>query len=149
MKKHSRLYKMLSVFSALAITAPMFVISASASVNDSSVGNPNYISYNQDFYNSNSELCNTLIDSMENLNSEIDVEKYQLSINDIKKAMRTVSEISPGLFYVSKTTYGLAIGSCVARVIPTYIYIQTNRLYKCEASLKARQMKFLQKFSRI
>lgn len=28
MKKHSRLYKMLSVFSALAITAPMFVISA-------------------------------------------------------------------------------------------------------------------------
>lgn len=40
---------MLSVFSALAITAPMFVISASASVNDSSVGNPNYISYNQDF----------------------------------------------------------------------------------------------------
>ena len=62
MKKHSRLYKMLSVFSALAITAPMFVISASASVNDSSVGNPNYISYNQDFYNSNSELCNTLID---------------------------------------------------------------------------------------
>lgn len=86
MKKHSRLYKMLSVFSALAITAPMFVISASASVNDSSVGNPNYISYNQDFYNSNSELCNTLIDSMENLNSEIDVEKYQLSINDIKKS---------------------------------------------------------------
>lgn len=85
MKKHSRLYKMLSVFSALAITAPMFVISASASVNDSSVGKPNYISYNQDFYNSNSELCNTLIDSMENLNSEIDVEKYQLSINDIKK----------------------------------------------------------------
>lgn len=76
---------MLSVFSALAITAPMFVISASASVNDFSVDNPNYISYNQDFYNSNSELCNTLIDSMENLNSEIDVEKYQLSINDIKK----------------------------------------------------------------
>ena len=104
MKKHSRLYKMLSVFSALAITAPMFVISASASVNDSSVGNPNYISYNQDFYNSNSELCNTLIDSMENLNSEIDVEKYQLSINDIKTAMRTVLEISPDLFYVSKTT---------------------------------------------
>lgn len=76
---------MLSVFSALAITVPMFVISASASVNDSSVGSPNYISYNQGFYNSNSELCNTLIDSMENLNSEIDVEKYQLSINDIKK----------------------------------------------------------------
>ena len=143
MKKHSRLYKMLSVFSALAITAPMFVISASASVNDSSVGNPNYISYNQDFYNSNSELCNTLIDSMENLNSEIDVEKYQLSINDIKKAMRTVSEISPDLFYVCLLYTSDAADEFL------HIYIQTNRLYKCEASLKARQMKFLQKFSRI
>ena len=144
MKKHSRLFKMLSVFSALAITAPMFVISASASVNDSSVGNPNYISYNQDFYNSNSELCNTLIDSMENLNSEIDVEKYQLSINDIKKAMRTVSEISPDLFYVSKTTYGLAIGSCVARVIPTYIY-SNEQIVQMRSELESKTNEILAK----
>ena len=144
MKKHSRLYKMLSVFSALAITAPMFVISASASVNDSSVGSPNYISYNQDFYNSNSELCNTLIDSMENLNSEIDVEKYQLSINDIKKAMRTVSEISPDLFYVSKTTYGLAIGSCVARVIPTYIY-SNEQVVQMRSELESKTNEILAK----
>lgn len=144
MKKHSHLYKMLSVFSALAITAPMFVISASASVNDSSVGNPNYISYNQDFYNSNSELCNTLIDSMENLNSEIDVEKYQLSINDIKKAMRTVSEISPDLFYVSKTTYGLAIGSCVARVIPTYIY-SNEQVVQMRSELESKTNEILAK----
>lgn len=144
MKKHSRLYKMLSVFSALVITAPMFVISVSASVNDSSVGNPNYISYNQDFYNSNSELCNTLIDSMENLNSEIDVEKYQLSINDIKKAMRTVSEISPDLFYVSKTTYGLAIGSCVARVIPTYIY-SNEQIVQMRSELESKTNEILAK----
>lgn len=122
MKKHSRLYKMLSVFSALAITAPMFVISASASVNDSSVGNPNYISYNQDFYNSNSELCNTLIDSMENLNSEIDVEKYQLSINDIKTAMRTVSEISPDLFY-SKQNHLRSCNRFLRSKSYSYIYI--------------------------
>lgn len=144
MKKHSRLYKMLSVFSALAITAPMFVISVSASVNDSSVGNPNYISYNQDFYNSNSELCNTLIDSMENLNSEIDVEKYQLSINDIKKAMRTVSEISPDLFYVSKTTYGLAIGSCVAIFIPTYIY-SNEQIVQMRSELESKTNEILAK----
>lgn len=122
MKKHSIFAKALSVFTVAAILSSLCLFSVSASVEEISVGSPNYISYNKDFYNANTELCNTLAQGMENLQNEIDIEKYQLSINDVKSAMRTVSETSPELFYVSKTTYSLAIGTCVARVMPKYTY---------------------------
>lgn len=122
MKKHSIFAKALSVFTVAAILSSLCLFSVSASAEEISVGSPNYISYNKDFYNANTELCNTLVQGMENLQNEIDIEKYQLSINDVKSAMRTVSETSPELFYVSKTTYSLAIGTCVARVMPKYTY---------------------------
>lgn len=58
--------------------------------------------------------------------------------------MRTVSEISPDLFYVSKTTYGLAIGSCVARVIPTYIY-SNEQIVQMRSELESKTNEILAK----
>lgn len=122
MKKHISLYRILSVLTAVAITATMCITTASAAAQDAQDQTRHCITYNQDFYNANSELCDTIAFGMQNMQSEIDVEKYQLSIEDIKKAMRTVSEMNPQLFYVSKTTFSCAIGNCVARVVPKYTY---------------------------
>ena len=144
MKKHSIFAKALSVFTVAAILSSLCLFSVSASAEEISVGSPNYISYNKDFYNANTELCNTLVQGMENLQNEIDIEKYQLSINDVKSAMRTVSETSPELFYVSKTTYSLAIGTAwqgLCQNTPT----QTLRLKQCVKSLIKGQLKFFQK----
>lgn len=58
--------------------------------------------------------------------------------------MRTVLEISPDLFYVSKTTYGLAIGSCVARVIPTYIY-SNEQIVQMRSELESKTNEILAK----
>lgn len=80
MKKHSIFAKALSVFTVAAILSFLCLFSVSASAEEISVGSPNYISYNKDFYNANTELCNTLVQGMENLQNEIDIEKYQLTM---------------------------------------------------------------------
>lgn len=144
MKKHSCCLKIMSVITAVAITVSVNVFTLSASAAEISVGSPNCISYNQDFYNTNSELCNTLANGMENLQSEIDIEKYKLSINDVKSAMRTVSETSPELFYVSKTTYSLAVGTSVAKVIPKYTY-SVSQIYEMREQLNEKTDEILSK----
>ena len=122
MKRYSSLRKVISVLTAIVITAPVCVINATALSQDTVSENQNCIAYNQDFYNANTELCNTIKEGMQNMQTEIDIEKYQLTINDVKTAMRTVTEMNPELFYVSKTTFSCAVGTCVARLVPKYTY---------------------------
>lgn len=126
MKKHKVILKLISILTAVTIIIPMSIISVSANTDSSVTNNSDYITYNQSFYSDNQELCDTLANGMLNLKSEINIEKFKASIDDVKAAMRTVSEIYPELFYVSKTTFSCAIGSYVVYIIPKYTFSESQ-----------------------
>lgn len=110
----------MAVLLSITIIIPMCVMSASAHSDSSTSDKTNYITYNQSFYNANSELCDTLAEGMLNIQSQINIEKFKVSINDVKIAMRIVSEIYPELFYINKTTFSCAVGTYAVYVIPKY-----------------------------
>lgn len=122
MKKHNYFNKIMSVITAVAITLPMCMLTVSASAYTVPEECPNCISFNTHFYRANNELCDTLANGMKKLETEIDIERFNASVDKVKSAMRVASEMHPELFYISKTTFGIIMGANAVKVIPKYTY---------------------------
>lgn len=81
------------------------------------------ISFNKTFYDTHKEVCDKIAEGIKNLDTEIYIEEYHLTSEEIANIMKTVIRVNPEFFYVVATKCMIGTdGTYVVVLCPFYKY---------------------------
>lgn len=118
----SRTLKHISeAFTAVILSAILIFSTCTFHVSAYTAAPEGEINFNVSFYDSHEAACNTVVQGISNLDSQIDLSKYQLSKTEATNIMRTVLTMHPEFFFVDNTRFMIGSDGIYAAVIrPMY-----------------------------